>query len=83
MGYEGFISQSYHDEMYSLLDPNSHLLWNIFMICDQVSGTAAVSEIDACVHCETTDHAGFLVLGTWHPLLSCVRMCANPQPRST
>jgi len=64
MGYEGFISQSYHDEMYSLLEPDSHLLWNIFMVYDQPSGTAAVSEIDTCVKCEITDNAGFLVLGT-------------------
>jgi len=68
MGHEGFISQSYHNEIYSLLDPDSHLLWNIFMACDQLSGTTtAVSEIDTCVKCDITDSAGFLVLGMCDP----------------
>lgn len=78
MGYEGFISQSYHNEIYSLLEPDSHLLWKIFMVCGQLSGAAAaVSEIDTCVKCEITDSAGFLVLGTWAPVLLMLALCCR------
>jgi len=84
MGHEGFISQSYHNEIYSMLDPDSHLLWNIFMACDQLSGTAAaVSEIDTCVMCDITDSAGFLVLGMWDPFsLSRCSECAVVRAKS-
>ena len=67
MGLNGFLSESYHDSRLSLLDPDSHLMWNIFMACDfrnRDNGTAmaGVSEIDTCFQCEYHSDAGFLVL---------------------
>ena len=84
MGLDGFMSASYHDTRVSLLDPDDHLTWNIFLTCDfrhNNMGLAGVSEIDTCVQCDVRAGGGFLVLGVDFPhfphifsvcLVSCI-----------
>jgi len=70
MGHAGFLAESYHHAQLSLLDPDSHLLWNVFLTCDMVGAKVAVSEIDTCTQCDLRTNAGFVVLGT------CLSSCA-------
>ena len=70
MGLDGFMSASYHDTRVSLLDPDDHLTWNIFLTCDfrqDHTRVPGVSEIDTCVQCDVRAGGGFLVLGVHLP----------------
>jgi hypothetical protein len=82
MGLDGFMSASYHDKRVSLLDPDDHLTWNIFLTCDfrqDYAGVPGVSEIDTCVQCDVRAGGGFLVLGVYFPyILSILVPCISP-----
>jgi len=63
MGYEGFISESYHDPQLSLFRGNNHLLWNIFVACNTRQDGTGVSELDTCTQCTDQTTGGFQILG--------------------
>jgi len=64
MGYDGFIAESYHDMRLSISDPNTHLVWNIFLACPMRTQEVGVSEVDTCEQCDASTNGGFVVLGS-------------------
>jgi len=70
MGFDGFITESYHDVRLLISDPNTHLVWNIFLACSMSTERVAVSEIDTCAQCSAITSGGFAVLGSYSMFFS-------------